>query len=267
LSTETTQPETPSLPVVILCGGMGIRMGDTRSKMLVRVDGWPILWHVMKIYASQGNNDFVLALGYRGEDIKRYFLQYGPLSHDFTLTLGAAPVVEYHDALPEEGWRITFADTGLRTQTGARIRKVARYIESDTFFATYGDGVADIDLAALLAFHRRMGCIATLTGVHSFSRFGVVRTDGEGLVTGFQEKPLVDAPINGGFFVFQREIFDYLEGGDDVILEKEPLQRLAAEGQLAIYEHPGFWRAMDTFKDAQEMNAIWRRSAPWKTWE
>ena len=246
---------------------MGIRMGETQSKMLVEVGGHPILWHVMKIYAAQGCTRFVLALGYRGEDIKQYFLDYGPLAHDFTLTLGAVPITEYHDPHPEEGWRITFADTGLHTQTGARIRHVARYIESDTFFATYGDGVADIDLRALLAFHRRKGCIATLTGVHSFSRFGVVRTDGRGLVTGFQEKPLVDAPINGGFFVFEREVFDYLEGGDDVILEKEPLQRLAAQGQLAIYDHPGFWRAMDTFKDAQEMNTIWDESAPWKTWE
>ena len=260
-----TEPSSP--PVVVLCGGMGIRMGEAQSKMLVQVGGRPILWHVMKIYAAQGCTRFVLALGYRGEDIKRYFLDYGPLTHDLTLTLGAAPITEYHDPHPEEGWRITFADTGLHTQTGARIRQVARYIESDTFFVTYGDGVADIDLRALLAFHRSMGCTATLTGVHSFSRFGVVRTDGRGRVTGFQEKPLVDASINGGFFVFEREIFDYLEGGDDVVLEKEPLQRLAAEGQLAIYEHPGFWRAMDTFKDAQEMNTIWDESAPWKTWE
>jgi glucose-1-phosphate cytidylyltransferase len=246
---------------------MGVRMGDDRPKMLVEVGDHPILWHVMKIYAAQGFRRFVLALGYRGEDIRRYFLQYGPLTHDCTLTLGAAPTIEYHGPHPEEGWRITFADTGLHTQTGSRIRRVARYIEGDTFFATYGDGVADIELATLLTFHRRMGRIATLTGVQSFSRFGVVRTDGQGLVTGFREKPLVDAPINGGFFVFEREVFDYLEGGDHVVLEKEPLQRLAAEGQLAIYDHPGFWRAMDTFKDAQEMNAIWRESAPWKIWK
>ncbi len=260
-------PDTGSIPVVILCGGMGTRMGNKRPKMLAKVGDRPILWHVMKIYASQGFLHFILALGYRGEDIKRYFLEYDPLTRDFTLTLGIAPAIKYHDSHPEEGWRITFADTGPHTQTGARIRKVARYIESDTFFATYGDGVANIDLAALLAFHRRMGRIATLTGVHSFSRFGVVQTNGQGLITGFQEKPLVDALINGGFFVFEREIFDYLEGSDNVILEKEPLQRLADEGQLAIYEHTGFWRAMDTFKDAQEMNTLWHESAPWRTWK
>jgi glucose-1-phosphate cytidylyltransferase len=246
---------------------MGIRMGDDRPKMLVEVGGWPVLWHVMKIYATQGFGRFILALGYRGEDIKRYFLDYGPLTHDFTLTLGAAPSVEYHDPYPEEGWRVTFADTGLHTQTGARIRKAARYVQTQTFLATYGDGVADIDLHALLAFHRRMGRVATITGVRSFSRFGVLRTDSQGLATCFEEKPLVNALINGGFFVFERNVSEYLGDGDDVVLEKEPLQRLAADGQLAVYEHAGFWRAMDTFKDAREMDAIWHESAPWKTWK
>jgi glucose-1-phosphate cytidylyltransferase len=267
LTFETARSESSSITVVILCGGMGIRMGDERPKVLVEVGDRPILWHVMKIYAAQGFTHFVLALGYRGDMIKRYFLDYGPLTHDFTLTMGAVPAIEYRHACPEEGWRITFTETGLHTQTGARIREVAPYIESDTFFATYGDGVADIDLYGLLAFHRRMGCIATVTGVRSFSRFGVLRTDGQGLVTGFEEKPLVDALINGGFFVFEREALGYLGDSDDVILEREPLQRLAAEGQLAIYEHTGFWRAMDTFKDAQEMNTIWFESAPWRVWE
>jgi len=265
LNPETT---SPSIPVVILCGGMGIRMGDDRPKMMVRVGGRPILWHVMKIYAAQGFDRFVLALGYRGDDIKRFFLDYGPMMQDLTLTLGTNPTIEYHVPHPEEGWRVTFAETGLRTQTGARIRKAAeRYVQSPTFFATYGDGVADINLRDLLAYHRRMGRIATITGVSSFSRFGVLRTDEEGLAVGFEEKPLVDALINGGFFVFQREVLDYLGDGDDVVLEKEPLQALAADGQLAVYRHTGFWRAMDTFKDAQQMDAIWRRRAPWKTWE
>jgi glucose-1-phosphate cytidylyltransferase len=254
------------IPVILLCGGMGIRMGDQRPKVLVEIGGRPILWHVMKIYAAQGFTDFILALGYRGEEIKRYFLEYGPLTRDFTLTLGANPSIEYHDPSPEEGWRITFADTGLRTQTGARVRKAARYVRAQTFFANYGDGVADIDLHRLLAFHRRMGRIATVTGARSFSRFGVLKTDGEGLVTGFEEKPLVDALINGGFFVFEREVLDYLGERDDVVLEREPLQRLAADGQLAVYEHTGFWRAMDTFKDAREMNALWEREKPWKAW-
>jgi glucose-1-phosphate cytidylyltransferase len=254
-------------PVVILCGGMGIRMGDKRPKMLVRIGGRPVLWHVMKIYAAQGFTDFILALGYRGQDIKRYFLDYDLMSRDFTLRLDGGPGITYHGRSPETGWRITFADTGLHTKTGSRIRKLARYLEVDTFFATYGDGVADIDLHELLAFHRNMGRVATVTGVSSFSRFGVLRTDEQGIATQFEEKPLVEAMINGGFFVFEREIFEYLGEGDDVILEREPLNRLVADRQLAVYRHTGFWRAMDTFKDAQAMDAIWRESAPWKVWE
>ncbi len=254
-------------PVVILCGGMGIRMGDDRPKMLVRVGQHPILWHVMKIYAAQGFTNFILALGYRGKDIKRYFLDYDAMSRDFTLMLDGGPSITYQGPSPETGWRITFADTGLHTETGARIRKVAHYIEKETFFATYGDGVADIDLHELLAFHRKMGRVATVTGVRSFSRFGVLRTDEQGVVTEFEEKPLVEATINGGFFVFERGIFDYLGDGDDVILEREPLRQLVADRQLAVYEHAGFWRAMDTFKDAQEMNSIWRKGAPWRIWD
>ncbi|MGD8245721.1 MAG: sugar phosphate nucleotidyltransferase [Anaerolineae bacterium] len=255
------------MPVVILCGGLGIRMGDDRPKVLVRVGGRPILWHVMKIYAAQGFADFILALGYRGQEIKRYFLDYDAMSRDFTLGLDGEPSITYHTPSPEAGWRITFVDTGVHTQTGSRIRKVAHHIEEDTFFATYGDGVANIDLDGLLAFHRRMGRIATVTGVSSFSRFGVLRTDNQGVVTEFEEKPLVEALINGGFFVFEREVFDYLGDDDDVILEREPLQRLTADGQLVVYKHMGFWRAMDTFKDAKQMDTLWRQSAPWKTWD
>ncbi|MGD2178782.1 MAG: NTP transferase domain-containing protein, partial [Anaerolineae bacterium] len=166
--------ESP-LSVVILCGGLGIRMGDDRPKVLVRVGGRPILWHVMKIYATQGFADFTLALGYRGGDIKRYFLDYDAMSRDFTLRLDGEPSMSYHGPSPEAGWCITFVDTGLHTQTGSRIRKVARHINGDTFFATYGDGVADIDLHGLLALHRQMGRIATVTGVRSFSRFGALR--------------------------------------------------------------------------------------------
>jgi len=256
-----------ALSVVILCGGQGIRMGDETPKVLVSVGDRPVLWHVMKIYAAQGFSDFVLALGYRGGDIKRYFLDYNFMSRDLTLRLDGKPSVSYHGPSPEAGWGITFVDTGLHTQTGSRIRKVASYVKGSTFFATYGDGVADIDLRRLLAFHRRMGRVATVTGVSSFSRFGVLRIDGRGVVTEFEEKPLVESLINGGFFVFEPEIVDYLGDDDDVILEREPLQRLAADGQLVAYEHTGFWRAMDTFKDAKEMDALWHEGAPWKTWD
>jgi len=264
--TDPSHADLPDIPVLILCGGLGIRMGDERPKMLVEVGDHPILWHVMKIYAAQGFKRFILALGYQGDMIKQYFLDYGPLNHDFTLTLGPSPMVKYEDDMAEAGWQITFADTGLYTKTGSRVRKALKYVEGDTFFATYGDGVANIDLHALLTLHRRKGCLATITGVRSFSRFGVMKTDEQDLITGFEEKPLVDTTINGGFFVFERGILDYLGTGDDVILEQEPFQRLAADEQLALYKHDGFWRAMDTFKDAQQMNTIWRESAPWKVW-
>lgn len=254
------------IPVVILCGGMGTRMGNQEiPKPLVEVGDRPILWHVMKIYAAQGFTDFILALGYRGDLIKRYFLEYDWQSRDFTLTLGNGGP-SYHTHTDVSGWRITFAETGLRTMTGARVFKAARYLDAPRFFATYADGVGDVDLRALLAFHKAQGRLATMTGARSFSRFGVVETDGRGQVTGFQEKPLETRLINGGFFVFERAALRYMAGDDTVVLEQEPLRALAADGQLSFYEHPGFWRAMDTFKDAQEMNTLWDEGAPWKIW-
>ncbi len=255
-----------TIPVIILCGGKGTRMGkQVIPKPLVEIGGRPILWHVMKIYAAQGFTDFILALGYGGEHIRRYFLEYDWLTRDFTLRLGNGEPV-YHTPNDAAGWHITFVDTGLETMTGARIRKAARYVRTPRFFATYTDGLADIDLHALLAFHRRHGLLATMTGVQSFSRFGIVETDTEGRVTGFQEKPLESRTINGGFFVFEREVLRYLEGDDEVVLEHEPLRRLAADGQLALYRHRGFWRAMDTFKEAQELEMLWAQGAPWKVW-
>ncbi len=255
-----------NIPVVILCGGMGTRMGQQEiPKPLVEIGKRPILWHVMKIYATQGFTNFILALGYRGDLIKRYFLEYDWLSRDFMLTVGNGGLKYYapHDAA---GWQVTFAETGLHTQTGARIRKVAQYIESPRFFATYADGVGDVDLHELLAFHKQQGRLATVTGVHSFSRFGVVETNDAHQVTNYEEKPLENRIINGGFFVFERGVLSYLEGDDQVILEQEPLRRLAADKELTLYQHPGFWRAMDTFKDVRGMNTLWDKGAPWKIW-
>ncbi len=258
------------LPVVILCGGASTRMRgsglDDRPKPLIEIGDRPVLWHVMKIYAAFGHTDFVLALGYRGDLIKRYFLDYEPMSRDFTLALGDARRIEYHADHAEANWRVTLADTGAGTQTGARIKKVERYVRGDRFFATYGDGVGTMDLDGLLAFHRRHGRLATLTGVRPFSQFGVMETDGD-FVTGFREKPQVEGYVNGGFFVFERGVLDYLSGPDDLELEKQPLQNLARDGQLCIYRHDGFWRAMDTFKDAQALMTIWESgAAPWKVW-
>lgn len=263
------KPETrTSLPVVILCGGQGTRMqGDTPTKKeLVEIGGWPILWHVMKIYAAYGHTRFILTLGHHAEAVKRYFLEYEPMRCDFTIHLGRPGPIVIHRRGDEEVWEVTLADTGLNTEKGSRIYRVARYIDSDTFFVTYGDGVGDINLDALLAFHRQHGRLATVTGVQPRSQYGILEVDGTGRVTGFGEKPQLEQWINAGFMVFERKVLDYLAGGDDVDLERDALPRLIADGQLMMYRHTGFWRSMDTFKEAQELDAIWRRSSPWKVW-
>jgi len=258
------------LPVVILCGGESTRMRgsglEDRPKPLAVIGDQPVLWHIMKIYAAFGHTDFVLALGYRGDMIRRYFLEYEPMSRDFTIELGNTRHVGYHADHAESSWKVTLADTGVNTQKGARIKKVERYITTDRFFATYGDGVGNIDIGNLLAFHRRHGRLATLTGVRPFSQFGIIETEGD-FVTGFREKPQVEGYVNGGFFVFERGVFDYLVGSDDLDLEKEPLEHLARDGQLCVYRHDGFWRAMDTYKDWQTLTAIWESDeAPWRIW-
>ena len=255
-----------NVPVIILCGGKGTRMGDrTIPKPLVEIGERPVLWHVMRIYAAQGVKHFILALGYGGNLIKRYFLEYDWQSRDFTLELGNGGV-QYHTPNDMTGWRITFADTGLETLKGARVRKALQYTNASRFFVTYADGVADVDLEALLAFHKQHGLLATITGVRAYSRFGVMEIDSQAHVTGFQEKPLLESSINGGFMVFERQVLPYLRGGDDVDLEGEPFRNLAADRQLAVYRHYGFWRAMDTFKEARELNTLWENDAPWKIW-
>lgn len=256
------------MEVVILCGGRGTRMEhetEFRPKPMVPIGGKPILWHIMKIYAAYGHKDFILCLGYKGEVIKRYFLDYEAMNRDFTVTLGARHRIEFHDGHDEEDFRVTLADTGLETPTGGRIKRVERYVHGETFFVTYGDGVADIDLDVLLRYHREKGRIATVTGVRPFSRFGVVEIGEDGLVRSFREKPQVDGLVSGGFFVFERAVFEYLD--EQSVLEREPLERLAADGQLAIYPHPGFWHCMDTRTDRQRLEELWARGeAPWKVW-
>ncbi|GAB4464465.1 MAG: glucose-1-phosphate cytidylyltransferase [Anaerolineae bacterium] len=259
------------LPVVILCGGQGTRMyggGAPRPKMLVEVGEWPMLWHLMQIYAHYGHKQFILCLGYLGDQIRRYFLEYEVMHRDVTFRLGAPNGPKYHGQFRELDWEITFADTGAYTQTGARIRKIAPYIKTERFFATYGDGLGDVDLDALLAYHRSKGVIATLTAVRPRSQWGIVEVNAAGIVTGFRQKPHMEAWVNGGFFVFERGIFDYLQGDDALELELEPFERLVRDGQLALYRHDGFWRAMDTFKDVEEVDALWRAGdAPWKVWD
>ncbi len=263
------QRETTSVPVVVLCGGQGTRMrGDTLTKKeLIEVGERPILWHVMKIYASYGHTRFILALGHQAEAIKRYFLEYEPMNYDFTMRLGRPEAISYHQFNAEEGWEITLANTGpSHVEKGSRIYRVSRYIEADTFFVAYGEAVGDVDLDALLAFHRQHGRLATVTGVRLQSHLGVFQLDGTGQVVGFLEKPQLEHWVNAGFMVFERRVLDYLSG-DNVHLEQEALPRLAAEGQLMMYRHTGYWRSMKTFKDALELDTIWRESAPWKVWE
>jgi glucose-1-phosphate cytidylyltransferase len=257
------------IPVVILCGGMGTRLREEteyRPKPMVEIGGRPILWHIMKMYERAGFTDFVLCLGYKGDVIKEYFRSYETMNGDFTVQLGRPHSVVYHDQHVEE-WSVTLTDTGQQSMTGARIKRAARYVDAERFMVTYGDGVADIDIGALLDFHRRAGTMATVTGVRPPSRFGELTTDGS-LVQQFKEKPQADEGlVNGGFFVFERQFLDYLTDDPACVLEHEPLERLAGERQLSVYQHGGFWHSMDTFRDFQYLNQLWNTdAAPWKTW-
>lgn len=268
---ERLTPETPK--VIILCGGQGTRLREEteyRPKPLVDIGGRPILWHIMKLYAHYRLRDFVLCLGYRGQMIKEYFLNYEAMNNDFTICLGRQNQISYHDAHKEQDFRVTLADTGLDAMTGGRVKQVERHIDGDTFMVTYGDGVADVDLGKLLKFHRSHGKLATVTAVHPTSRFGVLSLNEDGdtsAVTSFAEKPRAEGWTNAGFFVFNRRVMDYLWEGD-CTLEREPLEKLAHEGQLVAYRHDGFFFAMDTYREYQYLNEIWvNGEAPWKVWE
>lgn len=254
--------------VVILCGGQGTRLREEtefRPKALVEIGGRPVLWHLMRIYDHFGYRRFVLCLGYRGNMIKEYFLNYHWMNHDFTLQLGKdAPSVRSISKQVEE-WEIVFAETGLSTNTGGRLHRVQKYLDGDRFLANYCDGLSDVDLDALMTFHQAHGKAATLTGFHPRSRFGVVRVDDSGVVNYWQEKPLMNDLTSGGFFVFEQRLFDYLD--PHCVLELGPFEQLARDRQMALYQHAGFWQSMDTFKEAQALNAIWDKGeAPWKVW-
>jgi len=255
--------------VVILCGGQGTRLREEteyRPKPLVEIGGRPILWHIMKLFAHHGHRDFVMCLGYRGTMIKEYFLNYEAMNNDFTMALGRLHQVAYHGAHHEQDFHVTLADTGLDTMTGGRVRRVQRYVDGDTFMVTYGDGLADVDVSGLVAFHHTHGKLATVTTVSPTSRFGILDVEDSGQVSRFSEKPRLEGWASAGFFVFNRRIFDYLDG-DDCILEREPLERLAAEGQLMAYRHESFFFAMDTYREYKVLNELWTSGkAPWKVW-
>jgi glucose-1-phosphate cytidylyltransferase len=258
------------MKVVILCGGQGTRLREEtefRPKPLVDVGQRPILWHIMKLYAHHGFRQFVLCLGYRGNMIKEYFLNYEALNNDFTICLGTQHRLSYHDAHTEQDFHVTLADTGLPTMTGGRVKRVQRFLPDDTFMVTYGDGLADVNIGSLARFHREHGKLATVTAVRPISRFGVLDVDDGGRVQRFSEKPTVDGWASAGFFVFNRRVLDYLSG-DECILEREPLERLAIEKELMVFRHEGFFYAMDTYREYLALNEMWNSGrAPWKIWD
>ena len=260
----------PSQPMktIILAGGLGTRLSEetlVKPKPMVEIGGHPIIWHIMNIYAHHGFSEFVVALGYKGELVKDYFLRFNAMSADLTVDLARGTNVIHDGQQPR--WKVHLADTGQDTQTGGRVLRLRKWVETEEIFMlTYGDGVADIDISALVAFHRQHGKLATVTAVRPPARFGGITLDGD-RVAGFAEKPqLGEGWINGGFFVLNRKVLDYIPG-DQAPFEQIPMERLTAEGQLMAYRHDGYWQPMDTLRERNLLESLWRTGhAPWKVW-
>jgi glucose-1-phosphate cytidylyltransferase len=257
------------MKVVILCGGLGTRLREEtefRPKPMVPVGNRPILWHIMKHYAGHGHKDFILCLGYKGEIIKDYFRNYHWNTSDVTLRLGANADPSYHSNHQEEDWTVTLIDTGEKTMTGGRLKRVLKYIDDDEFLLTYGDGVSDVDIPQLLACHRAKGATVTITAVRPGGRFGELGID-DGLVSSFLEKPREGhAHVSGGFFVMNKRIGELLTG-DECVLEGAPFEALSQAGRVAAYNHDGYWQCMDNIREMEMLNHLWNSgNAPWKTW-
>jgi glucose-1-phosphate cytidylyltransferase len=254
------------MKVVILAGGLGTRLSEEtvlKPKPMVEIGGMPILWHIMKTYSNYGFNDFVVCLGYKGFVVKEYFANYFIHKSDVTMDLKTNSV-EVHDTQAEP-WKITLVDTGDNSMTGGRIKRIEEYVKGEKFLCTYGDGVANIDLKALTKFHNSHGKTASVTAVRPTNRFGAMQIDENNTVTEFAEKPRAEKWVNGGYFIFEPGIFKYLDS--ECVLEKEPLEKLASNGELKSYKHEGFWQPMDTYRESQELNELWdSNKAPWKIW-
>lgn len=255
------------MKAVILAGGLGTRISEEttiRPKPMVEIGGKPVLWHLLKIYSHHGISEFIICLGYKGYMIKEYFANYFLHTSDVTFDLSTNAMEVHHKGA--EAWRITLIDTGDQTQTGGRLKRVANYLDNDTFCFTYGDGLADIDIRAELAFHADKGCFATMCAVRPPGRFGAIDIK-DNRITRFEEKPSGDGSwINGGFFILEREVLDYIDD-DTTIWERGPLEKLARDGQVAAYVHHGFWQPMDTLRDKLKLEELWQGGrAPWKVW-
>lgn len=256
-----------NIPVVIFSGGQGTRMKEEtefRPKPMVTVGGMPILWHIMKIYSHYGFSDFIITLGYKGDYIKQYFLNQEFFIHDLKINTKTGEKEIYKDPRKtKDEFRITFAETGLETLTGERLLRVKRYIDSDLFMVTYGDGVSDININDLIEYHKSKKVLGTITGVHPKSKWGLVVSDKNNIVKEFRQKPVLNEYVNGGFMVFDKKVLNYLEPRETI---EQVMDKLVAENQLSVYFHDGFWSAMDTYQDVEEMNRLWKKDPKWKVW-
>ncbi|MDD5055723.1 MAG: glucose-1-phosphate cytidylyltransferase [Candidatus Peribacteraceae bacterium] len=259
------------MKVIILCGGKGTRLREEteyRPKPLVPVGGKPILWHIMKLFAHYGQKDFLCCLGYRGEMVRDYFLNYEAMNNDFTISLGKQNHVTYHGTPHEHDFNVTLVDTGDENMNGSRIKQAQKYVDDDLFMVTYGDGLADIDIRKLIAFHRAHGKLATVTTVNPASRFALLQFNENGIVSKYKEKPKMHSWISVGFFVFDKRVFDYLKTDPACVLEHGPLEQLTKDGELVAYKHEGFFYSMDTYRDYVLLNDLWKKKkAPWAVWE
>ena len=256
------------MKAILLAGGLGTRMREEtefRPKPMVEIGGRPVLWHIMKNLSTYGITDFIIATGYKSDMIKEYFLNYEAINNDFTIELGKKDSLTFHGSHDERHWNVTVTFTGENTMTGGRVFRAARYLDDEPFLVTYGDGLADIDITALQEFHKKSGCLATVTTVQPTSRFGVMDVTTDDKVASFAEKPQLEGWINIGYFIMQPSVLEYLDAG--CVLEEAPLAQLAATHQLSAYKHHGFWQPMDTYRESQMLNGLWDSGhAPWRVW-